>query len=248
MNTPTLSLVPADKRIEVTAEQLELARKTVAKELTPEEFKLYCYDCARQGVHPLDGLLHAVKRGGRYRPVTSIDLMRMRAQDTGEYVGNDSYVFSGTPGKPGFTAHAQVWRLVQGTRVPFARMARWEEYCPAAGADHMWRKMPHVMLGKCAEAQALRARLPRPQHGLYAAEELDQAETPAPKPAARLVTKTQQQHLFKAARDHGWTNEQLKTYFSECGWESSADVPADQYDELLQALERGRTVEEAERG
>jgi phage recombination protein Bet len=249
MNNPALAIVPAEKPIEVTADQLALVRNTVAKGATPEQLQLYLYDCQRQGVHPLDKLLHFTLRSGKYTPVTSIDLMRMRAQETGEYVGNDSYVFTGTPGRPGFTALAQVWRLVQGQRVPFSRMARWEEYVPAAPGDHMWRKMPHVMLGKCAEAQALRAGFPRQLHGLYAAEEMDQAEAPAAKPAGpRLVTKTQQAHLFKAARAHGWTDEQLKTYFAECGWDSSAEIPADQYDELLQALEKGRTVEEGEAG
>ena len=69
-----------------------------------------------------------------------------------------------------------MWRLVQGQRVAFTRSARWEEYCPPTGQDHMWRRMPHVMLGKCAEAQALRAGFPRQLHGSYVAEEMDAGE------------------------------------------------------------------------
>ena len=253
MSNPALTIVPAEPPAAVpavTPDQLDLVRTTVARGATNEELKLYLYDCQRQGIHPLDKLLHFTKRGGKYTPIVSIDLMRLRAADTNEYVGNDAYTFTGTPGQRGFTASAKVWRFVQGQRVPFERSARWEEYCPPAGQDHMWRKMPHVMLGKCAEAQALRAGFPRQLHGLYASEELDQADAPASKPAAgpRLVTKTQQAHLFKAARAHGWTDEQLKAHFEACGWASSADIPADVYDELLAALEKGRTIEEAEQG
>jgi phage recombination protein Bet len=160
----------------VTADQRELVMRTVAQGATPQELELFLYDCARQGVHPLDRLLHFTKRGGRYTPVTSIDLMRIRASETGDYAGNDEYEFTGTPGRAGFKAVARVWRLVQGQRVAFTRPARWEEYCPPAGQDHMWRRMPHVMLGKCAEAQALRAGFPRQLHGSYVAEEMDAGE------------------------------------------------------------------------
>jgi phage recombination protein Bet len=163
----------------VTPEQHDLIRRTVAKDATDDELRLYLYDCSRQGVHPLDKLIHFTKRGGKYTPITSIDLMRMRAADTNEYAGNERYTFTGTPGTSSFIAVSTVWRLVNGTRCNFTREARWSEYCPPPGQDHMWRKMPHIMLGKCAEAQALRAGFPRQLHGLYAAEEMEQAERPA---------------------------------------------------------------------
>jgi hypothetical protein len=36
----------------------------------------------------------------------------------------------------------------------------------------MWRRMPHLMIGKCAEGLALRKAFPRQLAGLYAREEL----------------------------------------------------------------------------
>ena len=38
----------------VTADQRELVTRTIAKDATPQELELFLYDCARQGVHPLD--------------------------------------------------------------------------------------------------------------------------------------------------------------------------------------------------
>jgi phage recombination protein Bet len=157
----------------VTADQLELVKRTVASGATDAELKLYLYDCQRQGVHPLDRLLHFTKRGGKYVPVTSIDLMRIRAAETDEYAGSDDACFLGGGDYP-TSATVTVWRLVQGQRYAFTATARWAEYKPDQN-DFQWRKMPHTMLAKCAEALALRKGFPRQLAGLYAREELDQA-------------------------------------------------------------------------
>ena len=170
----------------VTPEQLELVRKTVAVGATADELKLYLYDCARQGVHPLDKLIHFTKRSGKYTPITSIDFMRIRAAETGEYAGSDDAVFGGTDGVPSF-ATVTVWRLVQGTRCSFAATARMSEYKPDAN-DFMWKKMPHTMLAKCAEALALRKGFPKQLAGLYAKEEMDQAQ-PSAQPAPAVVVE-----------------------------------------------------------
>jgi len=168
----------------VTNEHIELLRRTVAKDATKEELDLYLYDCQRHGVHPLDKLLHFTKRQGKYTPITSIDLLRSRAADTGELGGIEDPHYEGMVATPNFTASVTVWRFVQGQRCPFTATARWSEYKPDAGGsgngDVMWRKMPFLMLGKCAEALALRKAFPRQLAGLYAKEEMDQADNAAP--------------------------------------------------------------------
>lgn len=179
----------------VTNEQLELVRKTVAKDATDAELKLYLYDCARQGVHPLDRLIHFTKRAGKYTPVTSIDFMRMRAADSGEMAGSDDALFaddgvwSSLPkAKQPVAAMVTVYRLTQGQRFAYSATARWDEFKP--DSDFMWRKMPHVMLGKCAEAVALRKAFPKQLAGLYAAEEMAQADNSKSEPALIIDTTT----------------------------------------------------------
>jgi hypothetical protein len=66
-----------------------------------------------------------------------------------------------------------VYRLTRGTRYAYSATARYNEYVPAPGQDHMWKRMPHVMLGKCAEALALRKAFPQQLGGLYVKEELE---------------------------------------------------------------------------
>lgn len=163
----------------VTAGQLELVKRTVANGATADELKLYLYDCARQGVHPLDKLIHFTVRKNqkgerKYTPITSIDFMRIRAADTGEYAGSDDATFRGVKAGDDFEATVTVWRMVDHQRCPFTATARWTEYKPDKD-DFMWRKMPHTMLAKCAEALALRKGFPKQLAGLYAKEEMDQA-------------------------------------------------------------------------
>jgi phage recombination protein Bet len=244
----------------VTADQLELVRRTIAAGATPDELKLYLYDCARQGVHPLDGLLHFTKRGGKYRPVTSIDFMRTRAAETGEYAGSDdaqfvrsgptqaalpaAFVRSGpTQAALPAAATVTVWRLVQGQRCAFTATARWAEYCPPAGQDHMWQKMPHTMLAKCAEGLALRKGFPRQLAGLYAAEELDQAE-PSPPPVVPdyptgrpLITEGQRRKLFATAADMGWSRDQLKDWLAGRGIDSTTKIAQADLNSIIEAIE-----------
>ena len=176
----------------ITDDQMNLIRRTVANGATESELALYLYDCQRQRVHPLDKLLHFTKRGGRYVPVTSIDLMRSRAAETGEYAGSSDPTIK-TAGKELKSATVTVTRLVQGQRCEFTATAAFEEYKP--DRSPMWVKMPITMLSKCAEACALRKGFPQQLAGMYGKEELDQAVTeldikavaPVPLPAVPLV-------------------------------------------------------------
>ena len=166
--------------ISITPDQIDLIKRTIAKGATDDELQLYFYDCRRRGVHPLDKLIHFTKRGdggdSRYTPIIGIDYMRSRASETGEYAGSEDPTFQGEPISMGFKASCTVHRFVQGQKCAFTASARWPEYYPGdGGKGFMWRKMPYTMLGKCAEALALRKAFPQQLSGLYTNEEMDQA-------------------------------------------------------------------------
>ncbi len=181
----------------ITDEQVNLIKQTVAKGATDVELQLYFYDCRRHGVHPLDKLIHFTKRSGKYTPITSIDLLRSRAGDTGELGGIDDAQYHGTPAAPGFVASVTVWRIVHGQRCPFSASARWEEYLPQE--QFMWKKMPHLMLGKCAEGLALRKAFPKQLAGLYAKEEMEQGDVidVTPEPAKTAATYPPREELAR---------------------------------------------------
>lgn len=162
----------------LTPEQKELIRRTVAPDSTDDELMLFMHNCERIGVHPMDKLVHFTKRKVKDGPakialITSIDLFRSFANDSAEYDGQDEpeYEYGDDKKKP-VLARVRVYK--QGIERAFVGVARWSEYCPGPGLDFMWQKMPHAMLGKCAEALAIRKAFPRKLHELYIKEELEQ--------------------------------------------------------------------------
>lgn len=184
------------REVVITNEQTELIKRTICQGATDQEMKLYFYDCTRRGVHPMDRLIHFTKRAGKYTPITSIDFMRQRAQASGVFVGEDEPVYTYLPSGAVDTCLYAVYRLVHGQRYKWTATARWDEYYPGDQMGFMWKKMPTLMLAKCAEALALRKAFPAELQGLYVKEEMDQAgaapvideaKSPAPTDASDLV-------------------------------------------------------------
>jgi phage recombination protein Bet len=233
----------------ITPEQLALIKQTIAKDATPLELELFLYDNARRGIHPLDKLLHFTKRAGKYTPIVSIDLMRARAAGTGDYAGQDEVIFTGTPKTADFRASIVVYRFVHDQRCPFPATAWWAEYLPDQA--FMWTKMPHVMLGKVAEALALRKGFPQELAGLYAAEEMAQAgggesvdrETgeitnELPPAAPRTISQAQRKRLFAIATKAGWTKGQIQDALqAKFSLVSTEAITTDKYDDICAAFE-----------
>lgn len=153
--------------------------------LSDSEFGAFTDACKRYQLNPIANQMYAQVRGKeekrRVTFVTGIDGYRLCADRSGAYAGNDDPVFdeffNSPDGKeiPG-KAVVTVYKVVAGVRCPFTSSARWDQYYPGKGTiGFMWRKMPHLMLGKCAEALALRKAFPAELSGIYTAEEMEQA-------------------------------------------------------------------------
>jgi len=191
--------------------QLQLIKDTVAKGTTDNQLKLFLYTCHKTGLDPLAKQIHCIVRQTKNGPTmsiqTAIDGYRLVADRSGQYAGNDDPIYDDE--KNPRKATVTVYKLVSGMRCGFTATARWDQYYPGDLQGFMWKKMPHLMLGKCAEALALRKAFPAELSGLYTNEEMQQAEvvegahTSAPSdrsPQRKSAEPTQEELEAKAAQ------------------------------------------------
>jgi phage recombination protein Bet len=152
-------------------------------DLTDLEMDVFMGAAKRYELNPLANQIYPQMRndrksGRRQMTITTgIDGYRTLADRTGTYAGNDDPVFDDPDGVPK-KATVTVYKVVGGVRCAFSATARWDQYVPQGGLDFMWRKMPHLMLGKVAEALALRKAFPAAIAGIYTVEEMEQAGPP----------------------------------------------------------------------
>lgn len=173
-----------------TNDQVDLIKRTIAVGATHDELQLFLYQAKRTGLDPLSRQIHFVKRKDKGTIQTAIDGYRLIADRTGKYAGNDDYRFdegvsqyehmAADRGNP-WTATATVYKMVDGVRTPFTATAAWNEYFPGEAQGFMWKKMPYLMIGKCAEALALRKAFPAELSGVYTNEEMMQADAETPR-------------------------------------------------------------------
>ena len=172
-------MVAESNELTFTDSEMKLLREKYAR-LTDTEFEAFLAAAARYRLNPLANQIYArLQEQTQKNPravtfMTQIDGYRLIADRTGCYAGNDDPTFDSET-KP-TKATTAVYKLVGGQRAKFEASARWSQYCPGGNAAFMWQKMPHLMLGKCAEALALRKAFPAELSGLYTVDEMQQAD------------------------------------------------------------------------
>lgn len=168
------------KKALLSPKEVETLKGVYARSLADHEFKVFLMVCERTKLDPFKKQVYAVKRkssdGKEVMSIqTGIDGFRALAMRTGRYAGQDDVIFEEDGSPYPKKATVTVYSIIQGLRVPFTASARWSEYYPGERLGFMWKKMPHTMLGKVAEALALRKMAPEDTSGLYLEEEMAQA-------------------------------------------------------------------------
>jgi len=200
INQPIVDKQEIDKLKPWDRKQVELIKRTIAVGATDDELAMFRWVCHKTGLDPFMKQIYYIKRwdsktGTEKGAIqVGIDGLRSIAEQTSVYAGNDDYVFEGELQKVAKSvdyqtkkeketlylapekAKATVYKIVQGVRCPFTATVRWDEYYPGDKQGFMWRQRPHVMLGKCAEAVALRKAFPAVLSGIYVEGELDRGE------------------------------------------------------------------------
>ena len=220
-NLPATIQAQTPARLQLNDHEIELIKSTVlaGQSVTNDEFSVFLRAAEHLGLDPLMKQVYGIKRQGRLTIQVGIDGYRLVAARTGELVGSDRPAY-GPPmtianGNSDLTvpewAEVTVTRLVRGERAEFVGVAYWEEFYPGpGGAGAMWRQMPRKMLGKCAEAEALRKAFPADLAGTYTPDEMAQAGQDDPLRGYRddLIARARQLPEQRAAQLRAWRHAQ----------------------------------------
>ena len=165
-----------------TQEQLSALKQLGLSNASNGDLAVFFHQAQKTGLDPFARQIYMIERGGRYGIQTSIDGLRIVAQRSGEYAGQSGPFWCGEDGKwvdvwlaktPPLAAKVGVYR--QGFPEALYAVARWDSY--AVPNNPIWRKMPDLMLAKCAEALALRKAFPNDLSGIYTDDEMSQVDT-----------------------------------------------------------------------
>jgi phage recombination protein Bet len=203
------------------------------------DLAVFLHYAQRTGLDPFARQLYMIERGGKFTIQSSIDGLRIVAQRSGEYAGQVGPYWCGEDGiwtdiwlekTPPLAAKVGVLR--KGFVEPLWAVAKFDGY---NANSPIWKKMPDLMIAKCAEALALRKAFPNDLSGIYTAEEMEQAgspiapvsavvEIPEPKPVdtAHMVANYQDTaEIIKKIKDL----ESLRKYFDDYKTELDNEFP-----------------------
>ena len=179
---------------EFSNEQIRILAETVAKGCDQNELAFFLQVAKLKRLDPFTGQIHVVKRWDsnlgkeKITVQTGIDGFRVIAARTDELAGIDDPEYDTEEGEHPNVAKVTVYRYGRNDeKIAYKATARWSEYAQTkkdGNVNSMWRKLPFLMLGKCAESLALRKAFPDELSGMYTNEEMDQAENEGVTPAS----------------------------------------------------------------
>ena len=164
-------------------ETVTLIKNTVAlPNLTEKEFEMLIYHAKRTGLDPLSRQIYCIKSKDKVSIQATIDGFRVIANRTGLYAGQTPVMWCDASGQwadvwlgSGYPAAAKVGVYSKEFVEPLYAIARWDTYAQKSydgKLKYNWAKMPDLMLGKCAEALALRKAFPQELSNIYTDDEM----------------------------------------------------------------------------
>lgn len=150
--------------------------------------EVFAQTCALHGLSPFRKEIYLIRRMTKNGPVwgtvVGIDGLRSKAARTKEHAGRDDIRYNqksdGSYATAGdlvmeklqlISATCTVYRIKGGARIGYTATVLYKEYAPPSGKSPKWDDMPIHMLGKCAEAAAIRMGFGDETAGLIIPEE-----------------------------------------------------------------------------
>jgi len=168
-------------------DQIDLVRRTVAKDATDDELKMFCHLAQTYGLDPFAKEIWFIKRGGAPTIMTSRDGYLKIANGHPQFRGMASdavyagdafertpegvrHVYAPLDKRGGLQgAYALVYRADR--TIPIYVFAPFKDY---NSGQSTWQKYPHAMIVKVAESMALKRAFSL--SGLVSREEMDAAQ------------------------------------------------------------------------
>jgi len=191
----------------LSEDQRQLLEQTVLKDFAANDRRMFVAIVERTGLDPLTRQIYPVKRRSKVgndwveklEPQVSIDGFRLIAERSNHYAGQLGPLWCGWDGEwkevwleKDMPAAAKVGVMRHDFKEPLFAVARFDSYVQKdkdGNPAKFWKQMPELMIGKVAEALALRRAFPQELSGLYTAEEMAQAEND-PQPEATRPTRS----------------------------------------------------------
>ncbi|MBP8675150.1 MAG: phage recombination protein Bet [Acetomicrobium sp.] len=205
-----------DPKVYFSHDQRIVIKETLCPGISDQELELFAHVCARCKLDPFLKQIYAIMRkekqkDGSYKDKmtiqTSIDGLRLIADRSGKYIPGREATFKYDANGKLFQATSYIKKQAKdGSWHEVAASALFNEFKPSY-SNNFWDRMPHVMLAKVAEAQALKRAFPAEMCGLLTDDEMEQADVKplytqqdAPKQVTQRITQAQADELADLAR------------------------------------------------
>jgi phage recombination protein Bet len=184
----------ADTSVKFSDEQKRVILETCCGGASQAEAVALIAIAEERGLNPVLGECYFVQRYDsqtkrqKWAVQVAIDSLRIKAEQTGNYAGQDEPEYEYATNGDLMLARVRVWR--KDWPRPMVGVARWSEYVQTTrdgNPTRFWTQMPHNQLAKCAESLALRKAFPAVLAKLYTPEEMGQADNVVPPRAFAVV-------------------------------------------------------------
>lgn len=169
-----------------SSEQRTLILQTCCGGASEQEAGALLAIAEARGLNPLLQECYFVKRWDNdkrreaWAVQAAIESFRIKAEETGDYAGQDEPEYEYDNDGNVRLARVRVYRKSVPGRAFAVGVAYWSEYAQTkrdGSLTKFWAKMPHNQLAKCAEALGLRKAFPKVLSKVYVPEEMAQADS-----------------------------------------------------------------------